>query len=122
MQHFLIALALFLAVLFFFLMPSRPPVEPAVTTWTSAEQDYYKQIFSYTMDNVAAGAHFYWETQNGKGSIAPDEPFISKSSATCRNFSQTVTFQGRTGSGQGISCKRASNDGWCQLKKGDALT
>jgi len=88
----------------------------------SPEQSYYEKVFVYTMEVTKPGEKYDWAGYTGKGSISVEAPFVSKSGATCRNFSETFTVQGQPGNGKGIGCKRAGAEGWCKLKPGNALT
>ena len=112
----------FPAILLFIASPSLAAEVQPLALLADAEQSYYTQIFDYTMDNIKPDGHFDWASYSGKGSIAPDKSFVSKSGAVCRNFTETYNVQGHAGGDKGIGCKRVGKDGWCKLKEGNALT
>lgn len=90
---------------------------------SSVEKDYYIKVFDYAMTVVEPGKSYDWQGHfENRGKITVDEPFQSKSSSTCRNFSETFTIGGIAGKSEGVACKRNGDDGWCRLKKTDALT
>ncbi len=90
---------------------------------SAPEKDYYIQLFNYLMDHHSAAEPHLWRTSDTtSGAIAAGEVFISKSKATCRPYSETYNIGGYQGEQQGIACKRIGSDGWCRLKKTDALT
>jgi len=124
--------ALLVAIGFYwYFVGSKPAEEPvAVETevtrpgeLSSVEKEYYIQVFDYTMGVIEGGKSYEWQGHNGnKGKISVEKPFQSKSSATCRNFSETFDIGGQKGKAEGIACKRNGDEGWCRLKKSDALT
>ena len=89
---------------------------------SDAERKYYALSFAYTMDAVQAGTPYAWGSYSGKGEITPSAAFISKSRSVCRNFTETYTIGGAAGAGEGIGCKRNGDEGWCKLRKGQAMT
>ncbi len=97
------------------------PVSP-LASLTEPEQTYYTQIFDYTMDNVAGGSTYDWQSANGQGSISVSDAYVSKSGSTCRNFTETYSVYERMGSGAGAACRREGREGWCRLKMNGALT
>jgi len=120
-MRYTIAIVVLIAVWLLFHKPS--PDKPLVGL-PSQEQNYYEEVFNYTMDNIQPDSHFDWKTYDAEGSIGVAKPFISKSGYTCRNFTEnyTVTSTNQTGNDTGIACKRAEREGWCKLKISDALT
>lgn len=89
---------------------------------SEAEQSYHEQVFSYAMDNTLAGRFYDWKTYSGRGRLTVEAPFISKSGANCRNYTETFEIQGVKGEIKGVGCKRAGKAGWCNLKPSNALT
>jgi surface antigen len=89
---------------------------------SDAEQSYHEKIFDYAMETVKPGESYTWESYGGKGIIAIGERFVSKSKSTCRSFTESFTAGGAQGSYEAIACKRTGKEGWCTLKKTDALT
>jgi hypothetical protein len=87
-----------------------------------AERTYYAQIFTYTMDNVAGGQKFQWNTHSGGGTIAVEEVFISKSGVPCRRYFEQFKVHQVDGALKGVACKRQGDDGWCRLKPTNAYT
>lgn len=122
----IIAVALFLGwwVWGYFFPGERPtlPQSSTVTQLSDAEITYYKQVFDYTMAVTKPGEKYEWQSYNGNGYLKPDVSFISKSGATCRNFSEEYTIGVSKGYAEGVACKRDGKDGWCRLKKIDAMT
>jgi hypothetical protein len=98
-------------------LPARPG------ELSSAEKNYYIQIFNYTMDNIAAETPHPWRSSDLSGGvIQAGDSFISKSKASCRPYSESFNINGYQGTHEGIACKRVGSEGWCRLKKTDALT
>ncbi|NBX03060.1 MAG: hypothetical protein EBR02_03140 [Alphaproteobacteria bacterium] len=89
---------------------------------SDAERKYYALSFSYTMDAIAPGASYAWGSYSGKGNIAPQEKFISKSKSLCRKFTESFNIGGLQGGNDGVACKRNGDDGWCKLRKGQVMT
>jgi len=89
---------------------------------SEAEQSYHDKVFDYTMDTVNPDNKYDWASYSGNGSIKVGKPFISKSSANCREFTEDYTVQGTEGKSKGYGCKRAGGNGWCRLKSDEALT
>lgn len=113
----------FTAILILLAAPAWAAAEVSPLVGLSdAEQSYHEQVFDYTMDNIQPGDKFDWASYSGKGSISVGKPFVSKSGAHCRDYTEKFTVQEQKGEVKGISCKRAGSDGWCKLKIGDALT
>jgi hypothetical protein len=88
----------------------------------SAEKSYYALAFSYAMSTVETGNAYEWKTYSSNGAIRPETPFISRSGAECREFTETYTIQGVQGENVGVGCKRKGDDGWCRLGLKQALT
>lgn len=108
-------------IVLFVLCPSAVWAD-ALAQLLPAEQKYHTQIFDYVMDYTKPGEPYPWQSYGGKGSIVADAVFISKSKASCRNFSESFTIGSEEGSYSGIACKRAGGDGWCILRPDQALT
>jgi hypothetical protein len=83
--------------------------------------NYYLRVFDYTMDNMEAGKSFHWDAGTASGNIRVSEEYISKSKATCRNFTETFIIDNIAGTSEGAACKR-DGKGWCRLKNEDAHT
>jgi surface antigen len=98
------------------------PTGSALGGMTDVEQQYYRQVFDYVMEEVKADSPYDWQTASGRGTINASAPFESKSGATCRSFSESYTIGGNGGSVEGVACRRQGRDGWCRLKRSDALT
>jgi hypothetical protein len=97
--------------------PPRPGELSAV------EKDYYVKVFEYVMDTITTKEPYPWKSSdNNIGAISVGETFTSKSKAICRPYSETFDVGGYKGTNEGIACKRVGNEGWCRLKKTDALT
>jgi hypothetical protein len=88
----------------------------------SAEKSYYEKVFDYSMDVMKPNEAYTWKSYGGSGNITPGELFLSKSKAKCRTFGENFNIGERTGAAEGVACKRDGNDGWCRLKKDNALT
>lgn len=80
-----------------------------------AEKTYYEKVFDYSMETVKPGQHYSWASYSGNGVMTIGNTFISKSGATCRNFDETFTVQGKNGIDKGVGCKRRGQEGWCKL-------
>ena len=102
--------------------PSTIPTDSSLTQLSEVEQQYYQQIFDYTMTVTKPGESYSWKSAENSGAISVSKSFSSKSGATCRVFTERYIIGGSEGSAEGIGCKREGRDGWCRLKKGDALT
>ncbi|MDX1974238.1 MAG: hypothetical protein SFT92_01035 [Rickettsiales bacterium] len=101
-----------------------PPVsvESAPRELSQQEKEYYVRIFDYTMDYVQGGQSYAWQTHGGKGDIAVEEPFTSKSKTLCRKYKEQLIIANKQTTIAGIACKRQGRDGWCRLKEDNALT
>lgn len=89
---------------------------------SSAENDYYAQVFNYVMMGVQKDDIYKWETYQSSGAIRPGDYFVSKSQALCRPFVEIVTVGDQNYSGQGYACQRQGRDGWCRLREGNMLS
>lgn len=103
--------------------PAAPVVSgSSATRLSAAEREYYRQSFDYTMEHIEAGKHYEWASHSGKGIITPGSSFVSKSKSTCREFSERFTVGGAEEMREGIACRREGREGWCRLRKDQALT
>lgn len=111
---------------FLYMAFTRPsiPVAPGSSAagLSPAELEYYRQVFDYTMTNIEAGKPYEWGSYGGKGAISPGVLFISKSQSACREFSENIQIGGRLETRDGIACRREGGNGWCRLRKDQALT
>jgi len=90
---------------------------------SDVEKQYYIQVFDYVMTNLNAKDKYDWKSSDPNlGTIVVGETFISKSSSTCRAFSESYIIGDNKSTAEGIACKREGNEGWCRLKKTDAQT
>ena len=89
---------------------------------SDAEKDYYLKVFAYVMETVQPGQPYAWQTYGAKGVISAQEKFLSKSKYDCRSYAE-IFYVGTTPYPyEGVACKRQGREGWCRLKKTDALT
>jgi len=97
-------------------------VEKLIGAMSDNERVYYYQSFDYAMTNAKPGGKYEWASYGGNGYFTVDAPFVHRSTV-CRNFRETITNPRLyTVSSEGAGCKRLGAEGWCKLKKGDALT
>lgn len=126
MKHLLLYTTLALAAWLLYEAVIRPPAPVAPESsaaWLSpAEQEYYRKVFDYAMDNTDAGQSYAWKSYGGSGDISPGKPFVSKSKSACREFSEHIRVGGAEETRSGIACRREGREGWCRLEKGQALT
>jgi hypothetical protein len=101
---------------------NHPPISGIAVPFTSAEHAYYQLVFDYTMNYTVGGSSYDWEMHAGNGIISVSNAYISKSGALCRNFSESFSVRGQSGSGEGVACKRKGAEGWCKLRTDQAAT
>jgi hypothetical protein len=101
---------------------SAIPATSPLTGVRSVEQDYYVQVFDYTMSSIPAGQSYDWKSTSANGTISPDETFTSKSDYTCRKYKETIVMGGQEKHDEGSACKRKGQNGWCRLKENEADT
>ena len=97
-------------------------VPSPLASLSDAEKTYYEKVFDYSMDTVQGGGKYEWKSYSGNGAISIADTFVSKSGATCRNFTETFVVQGQNGIDKGVGCKRRGQDGWCKLDLNKAKT
>ncbi len=85
-------------------------------------REYYINAWNYAFNHKKAGETYHWDSHSAKGDIVVGAQYVSKSQATCRNFSESFVIGAETGSNQGVACKRDDGKGWCKLKMEDART
>jgi hypothetical protein len=103
--------------------PALVHASPRPGELSQVEKEYYIQLFDYAMANSLEGAPYPWQSSDiNRGEIIAGKAFTSKSSATCRPFTERFTVGGYSGAFEGIACRREGAEGWCRLKTGDALT
>lgn len=110
--------------LFFLLLPASAWAGEKTTPYnglTGKQHEYYLRVFDYTMDNIPAEKPFHWDAITASGNIRVSEKYISKSQASCRNFSETFVINNIQGADEGVACKR-DGKGWCRLKNENAHT
>jgi hypothetical protein len=101
---------------------SAIPATSPLTGVRSVEQDYYVQVFDYTMTSIPAGQSYDWKSSSANGTISPGENFTSKSGYTCRKYAEIIIFAGKEQHAEGAACRRKGQDGWCRLKENEADT
>lgn len=127
MRHFLIGCAVLLIGwwVWGYFFPANtqllPPNLPSAQL-SEAEIVYYQQVYDYTMAVTKPDEPYAWQTYSSEGSITAGKIFVSKSGATCRNFSEQFRVNEVKGTAEGVACKRDGKEGWCRLKTADALT
>ena len=128
-MKFIATIIVLAAVAYWFVYMRGDEAPPPPLTYSAsfsalsdAEKAYYEKMFDYSMDMMRPGQGYDWQTYGGKGKITAGEPFVSKSNVHCRPFDE-VFYAGETPYRyEGIACKRQGREGWCRLKKTDALT
>ncbi len=127
MKHLLFVTLLLLAGWWLFktLVHSTPlpiPATSPLAQLSGIDQEYYRQVFDYTMTAVTAGESYSWQAPSGKGAITVADIYQSKSGSVCRTFSERISVHGKESLADGIACSREGGKGWCRLKKGQAET
>jgi hypothetical protein len=127
MFRFLVFIAIALSILWGWpTMFQKPAVDMppslAVAEFSDVERQYYREVFDYAMETVPANGMYAWQTSSGIGKIYVGASFKSKSGSTCRSFNEQYTIAKKQDSNDGVACKREGRNGWCRLKKTDALT
>lgn len=102
--------------------PSTIPPDSPLAQLSNVEKQYYQQIFDYTMEAVKPGGSYGWESAGNSGTISVSKNFLSKSGSNCRIFNERFFINGVEGNDSGVGCKREGREGWCRLRKQDALT
>lgn len=112
----------FATTLLFSSLPAMAADDGLLLRLPPPEQEYHTQLFDYALNYTNQGESYVWHSYGGDGTITAEAPFVSKSKATCRNFTESYTIGGMKGARSGIACKRGGEEGWCVLRPTDALT
>jgi len=100
----------------YLVLAAAAAVASPLTALSPAEQDYHDKIFDYVMETVVADKAHDWASYSGKGKITAGQPFLSRSKANCREFTEEYDVGGKPGRSKGYGCRRSDGAGWCRLK------
>jgi len=99
-----------------------PSIEKLLAAMPDADRQYYLDTFDYAMLNLKPGEKQDWASGDNSGYFTVEIPFVH-GDTICRNYREVVVSRPLYSiSSEGVGCKRVGRDGWCRLKKGDALT
>lgn len=129
-MKYIAAILVLIAFYWFYANREEPKTEPVAVhvspqpgELSDVEKGYYIKVFDYVMNVLKDNESYAWQSSDvNTGKITVGTLFTSKSSSLCRPFSESFVIGDYQGNYDGIACKRGGSEGWCRLKKSDALT
>jgi len=73
-----------------------------------ADMQYYNQTSQYALENAQPGQTLPWSNPNStaSGTVTPQAYYQTAGGQYCREYSQTITVQGRQERGHGTACRQ----------------